>query len=210
VRKPYFVVPLADLERGPKRVSWELSASFLRWALEGSNALAVGDAGELRVELMLNGRDVLVRGEAELKVTMPCARTLEPLEIDVRPEIFLMLSPAAEPASRKPRAARAKTRGTEEEPARRRKKKRGPGWAETPLLTDTEAAKDTYRGEEVVLDEFVREFILLDLPMVATKIGLPLEPEPAIGGPSEARADEAAIDPRLLPLVEIARRMRQQ
>jgi uncharacterized metal-binding protein YceD (DUF177 family) len=206
VSKPQFVVPLADLERGPRQVSWKIPEDWLRQALTDTEAEPRGD-GELSVELTKNGRDVLVRGNAAAALTMPCARTLDPVAVNVRPEVFLMLSPAAPitPVVRRERARRAKARPAGVPSA----KKQGRSAVEDRTLSDKEAAVDTYAGDQVVLDEFVREFILLDLPMSPVREDLPSPSRLAIGSPSTQQG-AAPIDPRLRPLAAIASRMKKE
>jgi uncharacterized metal-binding protein YceD (DUF177 family) len=206
VSKPQFVVPLADLERGPRQVSWTIPEAWLRQALTDTEAEPRGD-GELSVEFTKNGRDVMVRGNAAAALTMPCARTLEPVSVDIRPEIFLMLSPAAPiiPVVRRERARRAKARPAGD-PAGQ---KQGRGALEDLTLSDKDAAADTYTGDQVVLDEFIREFILLDLPMSPVREDLPSPSRLAIASPS-AEQGAAPIDPRLRPLAAIASRLKKE
>jgi uncharacterized metal-binding protein YceD (DUF177 family) len=223
VSRPDFIVPLADLERGPRKARFVISEAWLRNALEGTEATPSGPDGELSLELTKNGREVMVRGSARVSVSMPSARTLRPVTLEISPEIFLLLAPA-EPVSvparrrrRGPAASRAlasaEARGRREAPAA---KGRAGGWAEDPALGDDEAARDTYSSDQIVLDQFVREFIVLELPMVPLleddeeqAAGLRSGPEPAIRPPSPA-GDGAAIDPRLRPLAEIASRLRSK
>lgn len=200
--KPAFVVPIIELEQGPKQVSWPLPLGWLRQVFEDTDAVPDGD-GNLDVELTKNGREVLVRGAARARVLVPDARTLDPVAVDLEPEIFLMLSPASPPEAARPRRAR---RGRSE--GGRAPAKRGRNWAEDPTLDDQTAAGDVYPDDRVVLDGFVREFLLLDLPMVVTRSDLPLEGNPAIAPPS-AESGSQSVDPRLAPLAAIARRLRQ-
>jgi uncharacterized metal-binding protein YceD (DUF177 family) len=187
-----FVVPLPDLERGPREVSWTLSEAWLTRALDGSDATPIGE-GKATMRLTKQGRQVLVQGQVTVKVSVPDARSLDPIELELGPELFLMLSPAA----------------TEEKTERRGGKKPGKkrgsgGWNEDPELSPEVAGADTYSGEQVVLDEYFREFLLLELPMVVRK-DLNSEPPPAIAPPSpEARP----VDPRLAPLAAIRDRLR--
>lgn len=202
VSKPAFAVPVADLELGPKQASWPLPVAWLRRVFEGSDAVP-DEAGSLDVELTKNGREVLVRGAARARVAVPDARTLEPVSVLLEPEIFLMLSPAlASEPGRERRKQRRAVQGAH------RSGKRPRNWKDDPLLDDQTAASDTYSDDLVVLDDFVREFLLLDLPMVVTQSDLPLNKSPAIGAPG-AEPDSKPIDPRLAPLAAIARRMRQ-
>lgn len=206
VTKPFFVVPLADLERGGREVEWRLTRSWLTHALEGTEAQAVGD-GELELSLVRNGKEVLVRGRARARVTVPDARTLEPVELDLCPEIFLMLSPASTPVPRQRQPLGGRKAG-KKQPASPRTGA-GRGWAGDPELRGEDASRDTYSGEQVVLDDFVREFLVLEIPMVVHK-DLPSEPATAIGPPPAVPQPETAgrVDPRLAPLAAIAERMR--
>ncbi|HMR80646.1 MAG TPA: hypothetical protein PKD61_36300, partial [Polyangiaceae bacterium] len=54
-----------------------------------------------------------------------------------------------------------------------------------------------------MLDPFVREFLLLDLPMVPVSSDLPTGAIPAIPRPP-AESGEKPVDPRLAPLAAIA------
>ncbi len=218
VSKPLFVIPVADLEHGPRSVSWELPEAWLRAALSDTEAEPAGP-GTLEAELTKNGNEVLVRGRADVAVHMPCVVTLEPLRFELKPEIYLLLAP--DPGAHR-RASRAKSgrsgadAGGAGNAARSGKnggagRAKGGGWTETPELSGSEAARDTFDGEKVVLDDFVREFIVLELPMYPRRSDLPSTETPAIGAPSTAtESSPAAVDPRLLPLAELASRLREQ
>jgi uncharacterized metal-binding protein YceD (DUF177 family) len=60
-----------------------------------------------------------------------------------------------------------------------------------------------------VLDSFVREFLLLELPMSVTRSDLPRADDPATAPPSGGPDEAEHIDPRLAPLAAIASRLRQ-
>ncbi len=70
-----------------------------------------------------------------------------------------------------------------------------------------EAELDTYVGDEIVLDGFIREAILLELPIFP----LCSETCPGIGAPASENAEstsaEESIDPRLAPLMELKKRV---
>ena len=78
---------------------------------------------------------------------------------------------------------------------------------ETDLDAD-EADNDTYEGEEVVLDRFIREAILLESPI------FPLCSEACEGirpaSDSAPDSEGAVTDPRLLPLLELAKRRKMK
>ena len=206
--KPHFVVPVADLATAPRRLRWEISEDWLRWALADTDAVPRSGPGELRVELTKNGQQVIVRGQARAAVTMPCVRTLDPVDIDLLPEIFLLLEPGA--TEQVPRQRR-KTQdpAAAASPGRPRKRK-GPAWRDTPVLSPDSAAQDTYDGEQIVLDQFVREFLLLELPMSPVRTTLPNDPEPARGDAESSEGTSPPVDPRLMPLLAIKSRLQNQ
>ena len=207
--QPNYVVALRDLDSGPKEVTWTLSQGWLQHTLAETDATPEGP-GELSVRLTKNGREVVVQGQARLTVTMACARSMQPMSITLTPEVFLLLAPAQGPEPR----ARPRRRGPRnEETARNSGKPAGKsGWADDPRLADEDAARDTYQGETVVLDPFLREFILLDIPMMPVREDLHAGTEPAIPlAPSDGQPErKPAVDPRLAPLEAIARRMREK
>ena len=205
--KPSFVVKLGDLEHGPKKVTLALTEDWLRSALEGSDASPQGKPGSVTVELTKNGRDVLVRGRAEASVTVPCVVTLDPLPFELTPEIFLMLEQVAAPA--RPKKAK-EIEAPAEKPAKpKRQKKRKD--ADDLELSPEDAAKDTFSGEDIVLDPFVREFLLLEIPPYPRRSDLPSAEESLSSRPLAGPAMESRpIDPRLEPLQGILERLRGQ
>lgn len=215
--KPVFVVSVADLERGPKAVTWSIPDAWLRETLEGTTAEPRNAEGTLEAELSKNGQEVLVRGTARVQVTMPCVVSLEPLDFDLTAEILLMLRPA--PSAPTPPRATGKGRlravpspAGEAAPARKGKPRtRSEAWEDAIELSTTDAAQDTFEGDKVVLDTFVRDFILLELPLYPRRYDLPSAPTLAIAPPSPPAEDTPArVDPRLLPLAAIASRLREQ
>ncbi len=211
--KPAFVVPVADLERGPRTVTFTLDEAWLRQALEGTDATPRGP-GSATVELSKNGKEVMVRGRAEAKLSMACVVTLDPLDIDVSPEIFLMLSPGqsehAARAAKKPRRAEQPAPGGEARAGARKKNPREDD-EEGEELDSSTAARDTYDGSQIELDPFFREFLMLELPMFPRRSDLPSPEEPAIGAPPSASdGQEPAIDPRLQPLAALRSRLREK
>jgi hypothetical protein len=240
MESPSFVVRLADLERGPRTVTFTLSEAWLTRELSDAHAVPLGP-GSATVELMKTGDIVIVRGTAEVRLTVPCVVTLDPVPLELKPEIFLELSPDPDPHGKPPpgkgaakhpakgafRAgppkAHAPTAPKAHAPAAPghafgagapKANTKGRGRSERrakddPELTDSEAATDTYQGEEVVLDGFLREFIFLEIPPYPRRSDLPspeesLSSRPLAGPPAEAKP----VDPRFLPLLGLANRLR--
>ena len=209
--KAAFVVPVADLERGPRTVTFTLDEAWLREALEGTDATP-RQPGSVTVELSKSGKDVMVRGRLEAALNMACVVTLDPLDIDLNPEIFLMLAPGPSDAagrSSKKRAPATKEGQPEARGRGSRKRSTEEELEEDELLDQTTAARDTFEGSQIELDPFFREFLLLELPMFPRRSDLPLTEGPAIGAPPpEPDEHEPVIDPRLQPLAALRSRLR--
>ncbi|MEP7051591.1 MAG: DUF177 domain-containing protein [Pseudomonadota bacterium] len=216
--KASFVVPVADIERGPRTVTFTLDEAWLSQALEGTEATP-RRAGSATVELSKSGKGVMIRGRVEAALSMPCVVTLDPLDIDVSSEVFLMLSPGTSEVStkmtKKGRAAPGQAKEGKEGPA----EGRGAGARKRPskdedeegeLLDEHAAARDTFEGSQIELDPFFREFIVLELPMFPRRSDLPSSEGPAIGAPAADSGEQTpAIDPRLQPLAALRSRMRE-
>jgi len=219
VSKALFVVPVADVERGPRTVSFTLEEAWLREALEGTEA-SPRRAGSATLELSKSGREIMVRGRAEAALSMPCVVTLDPLDIDLSPEIFLMLAPApSEPTGKPGRSERkrsvagasGKEAHAEARGAAASKRGARDEDEEGELLDASAAARDTFEGSQIELDSFIREFLLLELPMFPRRSDLPSSPGPAIGprlATPESDELEPVIDPRLQPLAALRSRLR--
>jgi uncharacterized metal-binding protein YceD (DUF177 family) len=167
-----------------------------------------------------------VRGKLTADLTLPCVVTLDPVPVPVRTDILLMLSPKSgattahesHVARRKARPPKAETPGSPEKPARERPQRgksagKAEGhWEETPILDDETAGQDTYEGHEVVLDDFIREFLILELPMFPRRSDLPTD-DAAANPPLPADSQpggEKPLDPRLSPLAELKSRLEQK
>ena len=152
------------------------------------------------VHLSKSGNEVLVQGQIDVQLAIPCARCLGRVELRPHAELSLLLTEsvasAAATASGRRGARRARSKETSEASD-----------AEDGFASE-EADLDTYEGEEVVLDRFVREAILLESPI------FPLCSEACEGirpaSDTESPSSETPTDPRLLPLLELAKRRRYE
>jgi len=205
VQQTLFSVPISDLERSDLRRTWEIPTQWLDWALQESEASSAGATGTLELYLKKQGREVLVKGHARATVTMPCARTLDPIPVGLDAEILLLLTQRATPAEPAAKAAR-----------RHRKPVAGAGGKPveddaddgTPeYLSAEQAARDEYSGEIVELDAFVREHLLLELPLFPVRSDLPFDSNAATNTPPDESG--AAPDPRLAPLAALASQLQR-
>ena len=194
-----FVVPIPDLDLTGRSVRFPITPAWLRGALEGCEAQPAGSTGQIDVHLSKTGNDVLVQGQIDATLVVPCARCLNPVELRPHIELSLLLEPAAATGT-------SSRRGVAQGAANSGNKDQGKSTKsedETDIEAD-EADVDTYEGEEVVLDRFVREAILLESPI------FPLCSEACEGirpaSDSAAESQAAVTDPRLLPLLELAKK----
>lgn len=205
------VVPLADLEKGPRQKAWVLEREWLDRALSDTEATSRGE-GSVEATISKNGTRVIVRGRVMAPLTMPCARTLDPVDVDVDTELLLVLSPARAVSDAPQRkASRKKAVLSPREVAPKGPKAEAGRVTKEREISAEEAAEDVYSGTEVVLDGFVREHIILELPMVPLRSDLREQDKPAIPAPpDDAKAKAGRIDPRLAPLAEVAGRLKHE
>lgn len=145
------------------------------------------------------GKAIVVRGHVRASLTTPCARCTRPAAIDVDTEMTLLLQPVvpAKPAAKPVRDAQSADRSTDRSAERKGKRKEP---EEEYEFTAEEADTDTYDGETVVLDTFVREAILLEVP----NFPLCSEDCPGIGPAAEPVPESpSTLDPRLAPLAAL-------
>ncbi|MCI4354851.1 MAG: DUF177 domain-containing protein [Thermoplasmata archaeon] len=139
---PEFPVALHDLDAGGKDFHFPVRVAWLRGVLEGTDAQASDAGGVVALRASLSGTDVIVRGFVTAELTVPCARCLEPARVRVHEELTALAVP------------RASVRGSSS-------KKRG-----ADVEEPDEADVLPYDGEVVVLDDLVRDGLLLGIPMI--------------------------------------------
>jgi uncharacterized protein len=172
-----FIIRTLDLDAGGKDFSFEIRSPWIRGVLEDHEAKATDRDGKLEVRASKSGTDVVVHGTLDASLIVPCARCLEPVDIDVHSDLAVIYVPGS-----KVKDAEAK------------------GEVEY-TLEDAEADTLPYDGETVVLDDLVRDELLLGVPMI------PLCSEdcpgmsPAPGSGDKAASEKKDIDPRLAPLM---------
>jgi uncharacterized protein len=173
---PLFLVSAHDIDAAGLALDAELPPAWLEQELADASVTArPGAPARLTARLSRSGKDIVVRGRVVAGLSTPCARCTEPATVDVDTELSLLLQPSAE--------------------------RRVPKKDEEYEFSAAEADVDTYDGEVVVLDPFVREALLLEVP------NFPLCSEgcPGIGPAAEPPPGEAGgaarpLDPRLAPL----------
>jgi uncharacterized protein len=197
-----FRLDLQNLDAAGKTYSAAIPLGWLRGVLEDCNVTpaagpggATGqadseDAEEARVEVRYSrsGTDLVVRGEVQAWLEAPCSRCLEPVRFLAEGELSLLLVP-----SDSPRApfARGKVGASG-----------GAAHDEYEFHPD-EADLDTYDGDELLLDPFVREALLLEVPsfLLCSDTCQGIAPPPDVSA-----TDGPSIDPRLAPLLKFVKK----
>jgi uncharacterized protein len=247
---PRFVVPAADIDIAGVPLDEPLPVSWLEEQLADTDVKVAkaglaegGAAGHVRVRLSRSGNEIVVRGRVEARLTVPCARCLEPATLSVDGPVALVLKPErAALASRRGKASKAKAvgAGTTSSPSgasatgraergAARGGERGRAATQEYEFSSDEADVDTFDGETVVLDELLREAVLLEIPIfplcsddcagiapgltsgrdIGSSMGAPRGPSADASAAAGAR-DERRLerpDPRLAPLAALRRRL---
>lgn len=194
-----FVIPLQDLDSLGKDFSFALEQAWLDQYLEGTGV--AGDtsrgAGEVRVHAQRNGREILVQGHAKASLLSECVRCLKGLPIDVEAELTTLFAPGELPPTRANQLAQ---RADPQEPD------------DDIVFDPSEPDRAVYQGDALELDIVVRDALLLELPMqtrcdkgwACPNLDLP-EHLRAPDGVSTKGFDADRIDPRLAPLIKLAK-----
>ncbi len=175
-----FSIPIQEQDAGGKSLDFAVPAAWMRRALEGTQVAEGGADGKLALRLSKSGTDVVLRGSLKADLVVPCARCLEPAKVAVREDISALAVP---------RAALREVAGHDEDDD----------------VSPETADMIPYDGETLVLDDLVRDELLLAVPMI------PLCSEgcegisPRSPAAEEPKAATASIDPRLRPLLRFAR-----
>jgi uncharacterized protein len=173
---PLLSVTANDIDAAGLALDAELPPAWLDGELSDA-AVKARAPGKVTARLSRTGDEIVVRGRIKAALVTPCARCTEPAPLDVDTELTLLLRPAKE-----------------DKPGKHHKPD------EEYEFSSDEADHDTYDGETVVLDSFVREALLLEVP------NFPLCSEGCAGiqRPAEAApSGEPHLDPRLSPLAAL-------
>jgi uncharacterized protein len=171
-----FAIPVKDLDAAGKPFRFAVRAAWIRSALEGTDVSTEAGDGRLELRLSKSGTDVVVRGTLEAQLHVPCARCLEPAHFAVKSSLGALAVPAT--------AMREQS-----------------GAQDDDDLSPEQADLIPYDGETLVLDELVRDELLLGIPMIplCSEACPGIRPELAPEKPEPA----PRIDPRLRPLLRL-------
>jgi uncharacterized protein len=170
---PEFSISVRDLDAAGRQFRLPVRAAWIRGAMEATEVGPGLDDGQLELRLSKSGADVVVRGTLQAELTVPCARCLQPARVVVREELSALALATG--------ATRGKNARDEDDDA-------GPDDADTLA----------YDGDSVVLDDLVRDELLLGIPMI------PLCSEGCPGiRPQTEDVPGPTVDPRMRPLMSL-------
>jgi len=205
---PLFIIPANDIDTAGFPVDADLPIDWLTSELaEGSlTATAPGHfTGRLSRTGIGTGSpdEIVLRGRVRAELTMPCARCMDPTAVSVNAQMTLLLKPAPT-AKTATKGARKRGHDHEHENGNGKAPAKAKTEEEEYEFTSEEADFDLYDGDTVVLDPFIREAILLEVP----NFPLCSDACPGIRRADLERAEPApAIDPRLAPLNALRERL---
>ena len=182
-----FEIKVTELDAGSREYDFPIRAAWLAAELPDlapeEHAVATRD-GSLHVVAEKSGADVLVRGEARATLFVPCGRCLAPAGVDCIASIAVLLSRRGD-TLRPP----SDDRDDEE-------------------TSPDEEERETFTGDEIRLDDLVREHLVLEIPMQPLcRPDCPgIEVPESIRGPKHLETPPGApdIDPRLAPLLALS------
>jgi uncharacterized protein len=193
--RPLLSISRKSLDEGPKEIRTALPAAWLAKSLsEGEGDLSASRDGSVDLRITPSGGDnFLVQGRVKATVDATCGRCLGPAHVPVEADMTLVLVPEKVVAGRKPKGKPTKDSEGEFE------------------FDKDEADVATYDGETVVLDDLVREAIVLELPIspLCSEDCAGMRSDPSLSGAVAERLDQAKIDPRLAPLAALRDKLKK-
>lgn len=184
-----FVLNVHDIEASGKSYHFAVPATWVRDVLQGSGLRADMTAadGSLDLRADRSGKDILVTGTLRSRVVTDCVRCLEDAGIDVDVQLAWLFTA------------------------------RGPNLRPEPdesVVTPDELDREFYSGDEIELDEIIREHLILEVPMQplcaadCPGIEIPEHVRPPADFGQGGR--NGGPDPRLTPLQELAARLKKE
>ncbi|MCA9607565.1 MAG: DUF177 domain-containing protein [Myxococcales bacterium] len=171
-----------DLSDAGKSYDFTVRREWLVSVLTGTGVWpdASAEEGHLRIRVHKQGADVVVHGRVTSTLVTECARCLEDAVISVDADVTRLLT----------------ARGAELRPE--------PDELE---LTPEDLDRDFYAGDTIVLDDAVRENLLLEVPIkpLCREECAGITVPAAVAGPADlhAAATIGGVDPRLAPLLSL-------
>ena len=131
-----FVLRVPNLEKGVSTHSFEISGEWLRAQLADLEGIdASGEVGRFSLTTTIRGQEVLLSGEVRATLLVDCVRCLETFEFPIEGDLAVLMVPGPAPVA-----------GEDEEDGE-------------------DLGVEHYQGEEIELDELIRDTIVLEVPI---------------------------------------------
>jgi uncharacterized protein len=228
-----FTIPVSELDAAGRSYHFPIRAAWVKGALEDHEATSAGSEGKLDVRVSKSGNDVVVHGTMQAELSMPCARCLKPVTVPIDQAISVLMVPekalkSPESASRRPRKDGAKDAAKEPEKEAARDAKGATGKQDAPKKGKKERTRDedddddaispdeadivAYDGDTVILDDLVRDELVLETPMIplCSEDCPGISPGPHGSAGFDEPAGEKPLDPRLAPLLRLKKRLKRE
>lgn len=180
-----FALQVHDIDESGKNYEFELTPRWLESVLADAQLHADSAAaqGVLRVHAQKNDSEYLVEGHVKASLIAECGRCLGPAHVPVDTRFATLFSRAAA----QPAHQAADVEASDED-------------------DDEDISHEEYSGHEIVLDELIREYLVLEVPMQplcspdCQGIAVPkhVSPPEDVFGTSDTK-----VDPRLAPLLRL-------
>ncbi|MCL2777391.1 MAG: DUF177 domain-containing protein [Polyangiaceae bacterium] len=201
-----FTISVTDLDAGGEEFRFIVRSAWIRQALEDDvdSATASDTDGVLALRVSKSGHDVAVHGTLDVNLRVPCARCLNLYDYPLQSDITVLYVPSHRIHDHAP--SHSPSKGTGKGPSAAGNHHDHHAHHEPHVEAEYEFSSEEadtlpYDGEQVVLDDLVRDEIILGIPMI------PLCSEACPGmssAPKEpsAPSEKKGIDPRLVPLLK--------
>jgi len=185
-----FSVPLSQIDSNVRHFEFPITRSWLDGVLQGTDVRAPesAESGKLSFDAYLSGNDVIVTGRAETTLVVACSRCLEDVKVKVATELAVVMGEPPEDVDPN---------------------------ADDVELADDDLGREYLKGDEIELDDIVRDHLLLELPM-QPRCAPPGCPEwvnsyltSAEDAAAAAEKAKPAIDPRLAPLAGLKDKLKK-
>lgn len=186
------LIPIHDLDTHGKDFVFDLDESWLTRMLAetGVSGDVSEGPGSVQVHAQRNGQEILVHGRASARLVTECGRCLKGIPVTVECELGALYAPG--------------------DP----QKNRGRADEEDEDVDPDAPDREFYAGEQVAIDDLVRDYLLLELPMQprcdlgwsCPNLDVPEHMRTSEGVQTSQNFNEDAIDPRLAPLIKLAQK----
>ncbi len=168
----FFTMDLEDLKKGPENIDRDIPLDWLRQEMKACEYNIEPTKAHVRMRLNASDQGVLLSGSASVRVKTECGKCLANMYLNLECALDGFMMPI----------------GAGQEPGVR-----------CDELTPQDLKREWYEGDTVVLDDLIRDSIMLELPMNLRCS----DSCPGIALQAHVESKKDYMDPRLAPLASI-------